>query len=215
MTRIIKILLTVLMLAFYGNASAQDKTFFNSNYKPKSETNALIWSVSGTFLPVATGLGILFTDKGKIKRHYNPYTDHWYTYRESPNPTLPIILMISGVVVGPSFGYFYGGCNNRGVRGILVRVGTGALTLAIGGSIATSHRSDEWMDFSGLVAFIVVCAVGSVVILGEAIIDIVEVSEAVRERNEESRQKNQTSVTLMPKYFADSGVGGLELRIRF
>lgn len=123
------IFLGLMLVVFLSNSSAQDKTFFNSNFEPKSETKALIWSVSGTLLPIATGLGILFADKGKIKRYHGQYTD--WSYRESPDRTLPIVLMISGVMVGPSFGYFYGGEAQRGMTGALLRlvVGTGSFVI--------------------------------------------------------------------------------------
>jgi hypothetical protein len=208
MYKIIIILLTVLVLAFYGSTSAQDKTSFNSNYKPKSERKTLMWSVSGTVLPVATGLGILFTDKDKIKRSYNAYTDKWYTYRESPNPTLPIVLLCSGIIIGPSLGYFYGGESDYGWKGIAIR-STTCLGALIGAEMASQETGEVWNGWSVWSGVFFIC---SGVALVNSITDITKVRGAIREHNQFIRE---TAISLTPKYFADSGAGGLELRMTF
>jgi len=176
-------LLAVLVFAFSGSISAQTIGEDNQVIQLKSETTALQYSLYGTLFPV----GISLASKSGYE------------------------LAIAGVLVGPSLGYFYGGKADRGMKGILIRTGTVALTWVIGGIAAQSAGG----GFSGLEAAIKVCAVGAGVVLIEAIYDIATVKSTVRKHNEELRQKNQTSVTLLPKYFADSGAGGLELRITF
>jgi hypothetical protein len=208
MYKISIILLTVLMLAFYGNISAQDKSFFNSNYKPKSETKALIWSVSGTVVPVAAGLGILFTDKDKIKRSYDPYVDRWYTYRESPDPSLPIVLLCSGIIIGPSLGYFYGDETDYGWKGIAIR-STTSLGALIGAEMASQETGEVWNSCNVWSGVFFIC---SGIILVNSITDIAKVPGSIRHHNQLIRE---TSMSLTPKHFADSGTGGLELRVTF
>jgi hypothetical protein len=209
--RVTVIFLVLMSVVFFSNVSAQDKNIFNSNFKPKSETNALIWSVSGTLIPVATGLGIWFMDKGKIKRYDDPYTDWSFSDREDPDRTLPTILIISGIMVGPSVGYFYGGEAGRGISGFSIRVGLGMLTF-MGTGIAVSSSDDGWDAISAAAIGI---SIGSGLILTHSIYDIVKVKSTIHKHNLELMRKSQTHVMLIPKYFADSGAGGLELRMTF
>lgn len=183
---------------------AQTNTHNFSDYKPKSPVKAAQYSVMGVLLPIATGVALWKID--------SPDSPHDY---ESLDRTIPVMLIVSGVVLGPSAGYFYGGCRERGATGILIRVGTGALTAVAAKAAADAHESDGFMDFSGLEAALTVGAIGSGIIVIEAIIDMALVKGAVEKKNIRIGQQKGPEVTLLPTYFADLGAGGLELNITF
>ena len=75
--------------------------------------------------------------------------------------------------------------------------------------------TDDVGDFWGMVVFIQLSAtiISSGVVLVSCIHDIVKVKEAVRKHNKNLLFK--TSWNIMPKYFAKSHAGGLEMQIRF
>jgi len=184
MYRLTIILLTVLLLAVSNNAYAQNNTSFKSGFKPKSETNAFLWSLSGTVVPIYLGA--------------------------SQENEIGLFLFIGGVFIGPSLGYFYGDIPKRGLRGFAVRGGVMLGSLMIGSAMGletcvfgNSERNDDGWAVVGL---------GALFVVGHSIYDIIAVPFAVREHN---RSLQSASMTLLPKYFADSGAGGLELKVTF
>ena len=48
------------------------------------------------------------------------------------------VLLVTGLVFGPSAGYFYGNCSGRGVQGIVKRAITGGVTAILATSAAKS-----------------------------------------------------------------------------
>lgn len=185
------ILLALMLVVFFSNVYAQDKTTFNLGFKPKSETNALLWSLSGTIVPIYTGTKL--TENGGPVR---------------------LLLIASGVFVGPSLGYFYGDIPKRGLRGFAIRGGVMLGSLVVGSSMGLDIC---WCPFGNCNSDCdddgwAVVGLGTLFVMGHALYDIIAVPFAVREHN---ISLQSTSLKLIPKYFADSGAGGLELQVTF
>ncbi len=183
-------------LAIITTATAQVNPLDTLSFRLKSPGRALGISGTCTIMPVAAGL-------------------MWASSGEDSDMTGPAILLMSGIMVGPSAGYFYGDCGERGVQGLALRTGIMALTMAAGG-FAAGRGSDAAMSYDGMAAGLAVAALGLGVITVHSLYDIGKVSSTVENRNQKLiTQHDQTSVTLAPAYFADSGAGGLELTVSF
>ncbi|UCC80434.1 MAG: hypothetical protein JSW64_03470 [Candidatus Zixiibacteriota bacterium] len=196
--------MTVVILSVGAAGQVQKNSLDFSEDKLKSPVRAAQYSMMGVLLPIAAGVALWQIDS----------PDSPYGY-ENPDRTIPVMLIVSGVVLGPSAGYFYGGCPERGATGILIRVGTGALTAVAAKAAADAHESDGFMDFSGLEAALTVGAIGSGIIVIEAIADMALVKGAVEKKNIRIGQQKGPEVTLLPTYFADSGATGLQLNVTF
>ncbi len=55
--------------------------------------------------------------------------------------------------------------------------------------------------------------VGTFIVIGHAINDIMKVKSALEDHNDELIYQKQFSVTLMPGYFANSGAAGVQLQL--
>ena len=180
-------LLTLGLTLTPWRAGAQEFDIYGPSYQPpKSEGAALRYSLFGTLLPLGTGA--IMGAAGEFDGS-------------------EMVIMATGLVVGPSIGYFYGGCPGRGVAGIGTRIGLSAAT-AVGMCIAGSG-GDGYGSLGGVVA---VGLAGSCAVALHALIDIGEVKGAVREHN---CAWTQTPIRVVPAYFADSGAGGLQLQLTF
>lgn len=177
MKKTIIILLAVLILGICGNALAQFENYDSQQFKFKSETAALQYSIAGTLIPIVTGLA---TGESIYQAARIPLGDR-------------ISFISLGILVGPSLGYFYAEEAKSGLKGIGIRL-----------CIET-------------VAFITMMHpyIGLFFVMAYTTYNISTVQDVVQHHNLELICKNQTSVTLMPKYFADSGAGGVELKITF
>ncbi len=184
-------------LMIISKATAQVTPLDTLTFQLKSPGGAQAMSALSTIGPVACGL--LSATQG-----------------EDNYGTPEVVLILTGVTVGPSVGYFYGGKTARGFTGIGVRVGIGALTaIAAAGAAANAAKDDQGFGFPELEAAMSVGIVGAGVIAISAIYDIAAVRSAVEKRNSELIRRSQTSVRMFPKYFADSGAAGLSLNITF
>jgi hypothetical protein len=179
----------------YSVTGHLNSTEGQTTLKLKSETKALRWSLLGTLVPVSAGLGTGILYSGP---------------EDDPAPTL--ILMGSGLVIGPSLGYFYGGRGDRGMKGILIRVGMEVFFVSAAMIAVEEVGTSGFGDFSNVVAAVIILSVGQGFVLAHGIYDIAKVKSEVRKYNQ-SLQK--TSLMLMPKYFVDSGAPGIQLRIMF
>jgi hypothetical protein len=165
-------------------------------YQLKSPGRAQGLSATCTIMPVAAGI-------------------MWASSGQDSDMTGPAILLMSGIMVGPSVGYFYGDCAERGAQGLVLRTGIIALTMAAGG-FAADHGSDAAMSYDGMAAGLVVAAVGFGVITIHSLYDIGRVRSTVENRNRKLMgQHQQTSVTITPAYFADYDAAGMQLQIAF
>ncbi|MCX6833854.1 MAG: hypothetical protein NTW07_01760, partial [candidate division Zixibacteria bacterium] len=121
-------------------------------------------------------------------------------------------LITAGVIIGPSVGYFYSDCGGRGAKGLAIRGIVATATAATATAVAYSVQGDGWMDFSGLIAGLVIGGVGSVVVATDAVVDLCKVEKNVRARNE---QRSRTTIGLVPGYSPDSGTPTLSLQVKF
>lgn len=106
------VLLFVLLLSA-GTLSAQDTL-----HVPVSESAALAWSVVPTLIPVATGLILWVTDEQECEYRYGRKSSC-----SGPNRSGAALLMASGIVLGPAFGYCYAGEGGRGWTTAGLRLG--------------------------------------------------------------------------------------------
>ena len=165
---------------------AQDRGYSNLTFQPKSEGAASAWSLLGTAIPVATGIAMAHN-------------------HELVTPG--VLLVASGIIVGPSLGYFYGGCGNRGGTGIAIRLGLGTLTF--GGMVIGASSSSGW---DGLGIAVGVFLAGSGVITIHALYDIAKVESTVRKHNQKMQAR---SLGIVPTYSPDSDAAGLALQMTF
>ena len=192
----IKISLMVIMIAFASTTCAQLTGCDGAAIQLKSEDVAMELSRMGTLAPIGFALlGI---------RIYNS-TPYMHGLGEG--------LIIAGITMGPSLGYFYGGLRKRGAMRAGQRLGLVMATYLLHKMASNKDSSDDPLKDSGLKETVFV--IGASIITIHAIYDILEVRNSVREHNNQLINQNQTSVILTPRYFANSGTGGLELRINF
>jgi hypothetical protein len=214
-----KVIAVALMGAFLleptGVVNAQDVQHDTLEFRLKSPQKAQAISALSTIGPVATGVLWWALDSPEEIQSYSPNGRLRGSYPENADRTGPVTLILSGIMVGPSVGYFYGDCPDRGAKGIMLRVGIGALTM-IAADNAASRGSGDAFSFDGMAAGLAVAAVGVGVITIYALYDIGRVQSTVEDRNGKMmRQHEQTSVKLLPRYFADSGAAGFGLNISF
>lgn len=190
----IKTIILVLIVAtitIAQHTSAQGLKNEELSFQPKSASKASLYSFLATAVPVTVGtLSAFDKDLG---------TDE-------------LILISSGLIVGPSVGYIYAGMNEHGTKGIVYRSVFGAGAVLLGNSMGLEiavFGGDADDEGWPLAIF------GTAFLIGHAVIDLARVNSLVNKHNYEKYLYNETSVTLYPKYFADSGAGGLELNITF
>ena len=156
-----------------------------ANLNLKSENAALALSALGTLIPVALGVATVGASEGP------------------DGSLLPGIMIISGILVGPSLGYFYGGLPWRGLASIGLRVGG---TVAVGAAIAISwdnpdNSSAEMLAWSG-----------AALLVGSMVYDIASVKRTIRKHN---RSLGGKALIVTPAYFAISGAPGIRMQIKF
>lgn len=119
-------------------------------------------------------------------------------------------LLITGMIVGPSTGYFYGNCPGRGAQGILLRACTAGATVGLTAYFARDTDTGDFGDnIANAVLAIGVGGMGVGVLIYEAIHDISHVKSEVRMHN---AGISSMSLSVAPKFFAQSKTLGLELR---
>jgi hypothetical protein len=156
--------------------------------KRRSKAIAFMASFLGTAGPTAAAVPMLFQE-------------HAHT------PIMGISLLSSGLIIGPSAGYFYAGQTHRAMKGFAIRTGV-ALTGCLVGSVAVSGGGLEAIPRG-----ITVAAITSGVILIYGIYDIAAVAQSVERRNQIIRDR--ANIRLSPTYFADSGAAGMQLQVTF
>ena len=177
-----------------------------------SPSRAEFWSATTTYAPIVAGVVIWGLQKPKHLVEYDSQGRMISEYDKDPNRTVPVLIIASGILFGPSCGYFYGRCSDRGANGIMLRVITVAVTAAAAYAVARSDESYEWMDFSNLYDAGIVAGIGAGIIIIEAAYDLAMVKSTVRKHNEKI---SHISITLAPKTFTHDNVPGLEFRVVF
>jgi hypothetical protein len=99
------------------------------------------------------------------------------------------LLALGGVLLGPSVGYFYGGCTRQAVTGIAIRTGL----LAIMGIAASQAEfpsllgSDDEGNAAAGITMIAFCGVGVA-----TVVDLAQVSGTVRRQNDRCLDRQPT-----------------------
>ena len=106
---------------------------------------------------------------------------------------------VASVLLGPSVGYFYGGCSGRAIKGIAIRAGLAGIA-----AIAASQAEWPSMDLFGTggdqgnaaasIAVMAGCA-----ILVDVVIDLLQVSRTVRRENDR-RVLEQSAVAFSVRF---------------
>ena len=166
----------------------QDSQKIYPQSKQKSETKAFNLSFFGTLIPVGLGAASLAVDRSGVAT---------------------LVLVPTGIVVGPSLGYIYAGKSGRGLATAGLRF------LLIPGVFLASFATCGWdcgEGDSGYDAAWMILIVGEALVVASAVYDIATVKKAVRKKNQSLGKKNWM---IMPKYFSKSGAGGVEIKIKF
>ena len=171
-----------------------------------SPNKALAWSLGWTLAPIAAGAAIWSMQKPTV------HTTTYYTSTEDPNRTLPLVLIATGVIIGPSVGYFYGDCDDRGSNGIVIRGLLVGATVAAASIAGQSQHSSGFMDFSGLEAAMIAGSIGCGIILIDSIYDLCVVRKNVQSQN---NRKLATRVNLTPGIASDGATPTLNLSVAF
>lgn len=178
-----------------------------------SARQARIWSSATTLAPVAAG-GIVW--KLQSRRHIQERDAEGRVvcdYYKDPDRTLPIALVLTGIIIGPSSGYIYGGCSDQGIRGIGLRLIIGGAALGAAGLVANAS-SGESFDFGNVILAISVGGIGALFVVGYAALDIQHVEDAVRQHNAR-RASEKAKVSLTPGLITSDQAPGLSLHIAF
>ncbi len=200
-----------LVLTLNLQALAQE-TKPNFAYKPKSEKAAQGWSSYGFLAPIGAGVAIWVVQKGKKinmigKRWVGPglydFVEEPFTFTENPNRALPLALIASGVVIGPSVGYFYGGCTEKGFISIGKRIGIIGGTFLLGYTPLTDASGGSYLHGVMLLS-------AGVFTIASAYHDIAVVDDTVRKHN-----ASLANISIAPTYISSAGAPGVELTIRF
>lgn len=175
--------------------SAQGLVSDKYSFQPKSASKAFTYSLLATAVPVTLGtLSAFNNDLG----------------------TKELVLISGGLIIGPSVGYYYGGCAERGTTGLIIRLGAGAASALLLAPIVKGEGSNNsYNDFGGGIPYMAVCAIGTSIILLDALADIMDVKYYVVKNNIRRAVKRGFNVTLVPKYFADSSATGMQLHVTF
>ena len=158
----------------------------------RAEDTAQSWSFYGTTLPIVAAIGTAAAmEKGD---------------------DLPVSILVgTGMIVGPSLGYFYGDCPGRGLLGIAIRCGICGLTAVAANGIRQSddgsHSTD---DPSALMGYLAVFGVGVTAVTVDAIIDIARVRPVVRQH---ALSQPRAQVSLIPVVCADNRSVGCALAV--
>lgn len=176
-----------------------------------SPSKAVSLSLASTMLPIVAGFVVWAAQKPEhIVEHYDGNAT--WEYDKDPDRTLPLVLIATGVMFGPSVGYVYGDCGNRGGAGILIRGIVGTATITTAYTVANSIHSDGFMDFSGAIAGLTIGVVGGAVIVVDAIYDLSKVEQHIRAQND---KKLGTTLGLAPGIYPYSGTPTLNLHVTF
>jgi len=194
-----------------GVHSVKETDSLSATQTLPSPSTALKVSLVGTFAPIAAGVAVLAIQKPERVTYYQDQYGSYY-YLKDPDRTLPLVLIATGVLIGPSAGYFYGDCADRGAKGLLIRGLIAGATIATATSVAESVQSDEFLDFSGVYAGLAIGAAGAGFIVTDVVYDLCKVKPNVLSRN---NQRLAPRVGLVPGFSPSSGTPTLQLRVTF
>ena len=155
----------LMLLLTVGPSAAQE------NQQRYSEITALAVSLAGTLVPVAAGAIVWLSQQDEV------FPDG--TTR-APERAGPALLMASGIVLGPAFGYWYSGQSGRGWRTVGLR--TGLFLLSFIPAFAICDLDCGVGDSEYDVAWLLV-ATGAGLGAASAVWDIARVKGSVQKEN--------------------------------
>jgi hypothetical protein len=149
----------------------------------KSPSSATAWSLFGTVVPTFMGFAAGNAPGG--------------------------MMVLFGVTMGPSMGYFYVGKSGRGLAGAGIRLG--AMTVSVVG-LALNYNDKPGELTASAIMFL--APLGFLV--GDIIHDIANAHKAAEKYNEKIAGKNAgTSLTIAPEYFGSQKAIGIKAQIKF
>jgi hypothetical protein len=181
-------------------ATAQVNPLDTLTFKFKSPGTAGALSLWSTLVPVAAGSA-------------------WAS--NSRMGAAQLALIGSGIVIGPSVGYFYGGCSRKGLSGTIKRMAVAAFTAVVFESTREKEKDDirkGWgsidIDWGGIVGS-AVGIIGCSIVAIHAVSDLAGVKNVVEESNQSLACRARINVSLTPAYFSDSDAAGMQLLVNF
>lgn len=164
-----KYLSLILALLLLVPSMAEAQSMFEENFEReqeelKSESTALLGSLTGTVVPFVMG-GMLFSGDSE---------------------DFGLGLALAGLIVGPSTGHFYAKQTGRGFKGIGIRLG-----IALGGAyLISSGTEEQHPDSRAFATGLGIIAVGTVTLI-HGIYDICTTPSSVRKYNESLLEANR------------------------
>jgi len=119
-----------------------------------------------------------------------------------------VVIASTGLVVGPSLGYFYGGDNRRALTGIGIR------SMLAGASVAGFALWTETGAENANAACVIFIAGGGLLMI-DTIYYIVCAHKAVRDYNKKIEREHRASIKISPEYFGNQKAIGLKAQIKF
>lgn len=154
-----------------ADAAEADTTIQVETKTKKSPTQAQLYSLGGTLVPVLLGAGM---------------------DRERDDIRLP--LLATGIFIGPSIGHFYAENTSQALTGIGIRLGGGALgALGFGAALSASLEGDS--GGGGAVLLLV----GGLTVLVSMGYDIFTADNAARDYNQAHGLSVQAAPTVGPR----------------
>ena len=131
-----------------------------------------------------------------------------------------LLLIGTGLMMGPSAGFLYAEAPGRALRGIGIRAGIGAGTalVTVGGALVVESSEGSWAALGVLAGGVLG---GTGVVLGHGLHDTFRgTAQAVEAHNESAREaarrgRTAASVTVDPWASPRTGTPGLQVRVSF
>jgi len=162
-----------------------------TTFRPKSEATSIMYSVLGTVVPTAVGMGL--ASAGEFDG-------------------ISVYLVLYGIYLGPATGYFYAGEAGRGARGVAVRGGITLATLLMVGAVCSGGGCNMWGDDRSMPAAGVMVLIGMAGMVGSMVYDIASAGSAARRWN--ARQV-ASKVSVAPTLDPVTASPGVAVRVQF
>lgn len=159
----------------------------SSTLRLPSESKAAYLSLATTLIPFVIGAKLANSDDS--------------------NPVPGAVIAGTALIIGPSSGYFYGGCSSRGLDGMIVRLMTGAVAGVVSWKLAGT--GSDWLGLENTATTVYI---GGAIIGIEALYDLGAVRSTVRKRN---ASVASTTVSLGPGFSLSGDALTLNLTFKF
>jgi hypothetical protein len=147
----------------------------------KSHLAAYAWAVGATVLPMAYYA-------------YAGFNQH-YGYKRA----IPLTILGTGLVVGPSAGQFYAGSWGKGLVGVGIRVAVVPVGALVGGIMAIAADNEPFNDLAAFGAGMLLVG-GAGYIVG-TVYSMKDTPRAVERANERARKEFEAKLSLSPMLY--------------